>query len=149
MSDYREVVENGTVRQVELPEAIRSLVRDEAVIGYLATSLHDIPHITPVWLDYDDAAQQILINVESNTLKLRNVRHNPCVGISFVAPDDNAMWVVLKGSVTQIEDMGWDTSHVQAQAQKYLGRLKRNPGHRFMLRIKVSHLRWWGEMVHG
>jgi len=149
MSDYRRIGENCTVEQVELPQAISYLMQNEVTIGYLATSFRDVPHVTPVWLDYDDAAQHVLINVESSTLKLYNIRRNPNVSVSFVAPNDNTMWVVLQGSVTQIEDMGQDVSHLQSQAQRYLGRPKRHPGHRFIIRIKISHLRWWGEIMHG
>jgi general stress protein 26 len=145
MSDYHEADRNDTVGHVELPAQVRRLLDEEAVIGHLATSWHDVPHVTPVWLDYDRNAEQILINVESTTLKLRNARYNPNVCISLVAPYDTAMWVVLKGAVTQIDDMGADNSHLQAQASKYLGRPKRNPGCRCILRIKVAHLRWWGE----
>jgi general stress protein 26 len=134
---------------VELPAQVRDLLDNEAVIGYLATSFRGVPHVTPVWLDYDSDSQQLLVDVESNTLKLQNAKRNPNVSVSFVAPGDNANWVILKGVIVQIEDTGCDVSHLQTQAEKYLGRPKRNPGHRFILKIKIGGTRWWGEGRHG
>jgi general stress protein 26 len=145
VSDYREGPQNCTVMQVEVPRRVQRLIKEEPVIGYLATSYRDVPHVTPVWLDYEEESQQVIINVESKTLKLHNVRQNPNVCISFVAPDNSSWWVVLKGTATQVEDMGADTVQLQVQAQKYLGRPKRKSGHRFIIRIKIGHVRWWGE----
>jgi nitroimidazol reductase NimA-like FMN-containing flavoprotein (pyridoxamine 5'-phosphate oxidase superfamily) len=131
-------------RDVQFPEEVCSLLEDERLIGHLATSLNDVPHVTPVWLDYQKDVEQLFVNVEGNTLKLRNVMRNPNVSISLLDPSNNAHWVVLRGLVTQVDDMGSDAAHLQAQARKHLGRPKRHVGHRFILRIKISHVRWWG-----
>lgn len=124
------------------PEVVR-LLREGTAVGHLATSYRNQPHVTPVWLDYEPISGELIIDVESATLKLKHVRLNPYIAISFVSVDDSSHWVSLKGFVTQIEDMGDDVSHVQAQALRYLGRRKRNPGHRFLLWVKITSVRWW------
>jgi general stress protein 26 len=131
--------------RVKLPENIISLINDEPVIGHFATSVDDSPHVTPVWLDYDPTADLILIDTMSDALKLKHVRQNPKISISFVSPGNSSLWVAIKGAVVSIDDMGDDCSHVQALAYKYLGRSKGYPGHRVILNIQISRFRWWGE----
>ena len=131
--------------RVKLPERIISLLEDAPVIGHFATAVDNKPHVTPVWLDYDRSRDLILIDTMSDALKLKHVQRNPAVSLSFVSPSNSSMWVVLKGTVTSVKDMGDDVSHVQALACKYLGRPKGCPGHRFMVEIEISRHRWWGE----
>ena|ERR1700733_11641708 len=134
---------------MKMPDEIIHLLRDNATIGFFATSLHNQPHVTPVWLDYDSPTDQLLIDVESVALKLRHTRVNPYVAISFVSVNDSSHWVSLKGLVVQIDDMSEDAIHLQTQALRYLGRYRNNPGHRFILRIQVDIIRWWAELDCG
>ncbi|MEX5713320.1 pyridoxamine 5'-phosphate oxidase family protein [Parafrankia sp. FMc6] len=115
-------------------------------IGHLATSTDGIPHTTPVWLDYDQRSDLILVDVAADTKKLRDVRSNPNVALSFVDPIDNGRWVILRGMVVDVQKDDQAT-HIQTLALRYLGRHKRRPGFRRILRVKTTYVRWWGESV--
>lgn len=44
------------------------------------------PHSTPVWIDYDDEFNQLLVNTERGRRKERNVAKNPAVAVSMTDP---------------------------------------------------------------
>jgi hypothetical protein len=129
---------------MNVPSEVIRLLRNGVTIGHMATSFRNQPHVTPAWLDYDPTSGQLIIDLESASLKLKHVMVNPHIAISFVSADDSSHWVSLKGLVIQIEDMGDDVSHLQSLALRYLGRHKGNPGRRFILSIKIGSVRWWG-----
>jgi hypothetical protein len=134
---------------VELPIQVRRLVEAGTAIGHFATCHQDIPYVTPVWLDIDANTDHILIDVKPNAVKLRNVRSNPNVCLSIVSAHNSSMWAVIRGVVDDIDELGLDASHVQMLAERYLGRPKRTPGMRYILRIKATRVRWWGEESDG
>jgi nitroimidazol reductase NimA-like FMN-containing flavoprotein (pyridoxamine 5'-phosphate oxidase superfamily) len=134
--------------RVDLPVPVCRLLEAGATIGHLATSYHGAPYVTPVWLDLDQVTGHILIDVKPEAVKLRNVRSNPQICLSLVSPHNSSMWAVIRGKVTDIDDLGSDVSHVQMLADRYLGRPKRTPGLRFILRIKATQVRWWGENAY-
>jgi PPOX class probable F420-dependent enzyme len=133
---------------VDLPVPVRRLLEAGASIGHLATSYQGAPYVSPVWLDLDPVTGHILVDVKPEAVKLRNVRSNPEVCLSLVAPHNSSMWAVIRGMVTDIDDLGPDASHVQMLADRYLGRPKRTPGLRFILRITATRVRWWGENAY-
>src|SRR5688500_13769217 len=112
---------------MRLPEAIVALLTSSRSIGHFATSRDDVPHVTPVWLDYDEASGLVLVDVEEGTTKLRNALQNPSVALSFVAAGDQRRWVSLQGCVVDIAP-DEERAHVTRLANRYLGRPKRNPG---------------------
>jgi hypothetical protein len=123
------------------PEVVRIL--HSSCIAHLATSVSDVPHVTPVWVDYDNAQNQIVVNVESTTKKLRNVQVNRNVGLSLVDRSNDDHWVSIGARVVGITaDSG--AVHLQTLAVRYLGRHKRHPGKRCVL-MEVVRYHWWGE----
>lgn len=129
---------------MEMPKELVRLFVDGTAIGHLATSRQDVPHVTPVWLDYDHVSGNMVIDVGMETVKLSHVRTNPLVCLSLVAPHNSNMWAVITGVITEIsEDNGFE--HVQHLAERYLGRAKNNPGRRAVLQVKPTKVRWWGD----
>jgi PPOX class probable F420-dependent enzyme len=129
---------------MEMPSQLIRLFVDGTAIGHLATSRDDVPHVTPVWLDYDGTADTILIDVGMETVKRGHVRANPHVCLSLVAPHNATMWAVVTGVITEIHDDS-GPEHVQRLAHRYLGRPKRNPGRRAVLHLKPTRVSWWGD----
>jgi nitroimidazol reductase NimA-like FMN-containing flavoprotein (pyridoxamine 5'-phosphate oxidase superfamily) len=127
---------------VDVPEAVAEIIVREPVIGHLATSFLDMPHVTPVWLDYDAVSRTIIIDVESSSFKLKNMMRNSNVCLSFTSPSDSSKWAVISG-VVKITELGEDCAHIQTLALKYLGRPKGCPSLRSLLSIDALRVRWW------
>lgn len=93
---------------------------EKPTIAHLATMTpNDMPHVTPVWIDYDTAAERVLVNTERERRKERNVRRDPRVGISILDPDQPFRHVTVIGEVEDITAEGART-HVDTMAQRYV-----------------------------
>jgi predicted pyridoxine 5'-phosphate oxidase superfamily flavin-nucleotide-binding protein len=63
-----------------IPEDYHDLF-ERKTFAHVATVMPDgMPHVTPVWIDYDPETEQVLINTERGRQKARNVERNPQVG---------------------------------------------------------------------
>ncbi len=71
-----------------IPTEFRNLF-EKPTIAYVATlTSGGIPHVTPVWIDYDADADRILVNTERGRRKEQHIQQNPNVGVGMTDPDD-------------------------------------------------------------
>lgn len=99
------------------------------------------PHVTPVWVDYDEADERLLVNTERGRQKERNVQREPGVGISMLDPDDPYRYLSVVGEVTEITTDG-ARDHIDTLSQRYVGTDYQNPieTERVILRIRPDRL---------
>jgi PPOX class probable F420-dependent enzyme len=89
----------------------------EPQIAHLATVLADgSPHVTPVWIDTDGEA--LLFNTFKGSVKHRNLVRDPRVAISIVDKANPYRKLLLRGTVSFIEDGAEE--HLDRLAKKYL-----------------------------
>ena len=80
----------------QLSEEIKALVRG-ANFGHLATLMRDgAPHVDPVWIDLE--GDTILVCSGAGSLKAKNTKRDPRVGLSVVAMDNPYQEAQLRGS---------------------------------------------------
>lgn len=100
---------------------------EKPTIAHLATLLPDgAPHVTPVWVGYDDDRNRILVNTERGRQKERNVTRNPAVGISMTDPDDPYRYLSVTGEVDRLTEEG-AREHIDELARRYTGGDYSNP----------------------
>ena len=83
---------------------VRAFLAREARPALLATVRADgRPHVAPVWFDLDDDGS-IVFNTGADTVKGRNLRHDPRV--SLVVQDDRVpfSFVMLEGTASTSDD---------------------------------------------
>jgi PPOX class probable F420-dependent enzyme len=78
------------------------------------------PHVTPVWVDYDDGTGHLLINTERERRKTKNVEQNPKVGVSMVDPENPYRFCSVFGDVEEVTTDG-ARDHIDVLAQRYMG----------------------------
>lgn len=133
----------GVAEEERLPEQVVAVLQ-APVIAHLATCGGDHPHATPVWVACSDP-RSIEVNIAASTRKARNLRRNPLVCVSLVAPHDARLWVVIEGTATAVAQTS-DRAHLDALARQYLGRPRRNPEMpREIVTIRPVVVHWWGE----
>ncbi|MER3396876.1 MAG: hypothetical protein C4318_03095 [Acidimicrobiia bacterium] len=119
-----------------MSEILESLAK-EPNIAALAVLLGGRPHVTPVWIDYENG--DLLVNTAEGRVKARAVQDNPDVGVLIVSRDNPYKWVSVIGKVVEITREGAD-QHIDELAKKYLGADQypfRTPGEvRIILRIR-------------
>ena len=88
---------------------------EKPTFAYLGTLTPEgIPHVTPVWIDYDADADRILVNTERG----RRKEQNPNVGVGMTDPDDRYRALSVLGQIDEItEDRARE--HIDDLARRY------------------------------
>ena len=111
-----------------IPEQFKDLF-GKVAFAHLATLMPDgSPHVTPVWVDYDDGAY-VRVNSAKERVKDKNMRRNKRVALSIQDPENPYRYLGIRGEVVEITENGAD-AHIDALAKKYLGKERypfRNP----------------------
>ncbi|MCO8246004.1 MULTISPECIES: TIGR03618 family F420-dependent PPOX class oxidoreductase [unclassified Haladaptatus] len=94
---------------------------EKPVFAYFATLTPEgLPHVTPVWVDYDADEDRVLVNTERGRRKERNVRENPKVGMGMTDPDNRYRALSVLGEVDEMTEEG-AREHIDELSQRYTG----------------------------
>jgi PPOX class probable F420-dependent enzyme len=94
---------------------------EKKTFAHLATlTPQGIPHVTPVWVDYDADADRVLVNTERGRRKEQNVQQNRYVGMSMTDPDERYRALSILGDVNEITE-GGARDHIDELARRYTG----------------------------
>ncbi|MFT4932856.1 MAG: PPOX class probable F420-dependent enzyme [Natronomonas sp.] len=112
--------------------------------AHFATVMPDgTPHVTPVWVDYDDTDGHVLVNTMQGRQKERNVQREPKVGLSIVDPEDPYRYVSVRGEVVTVTQDG-AVEHINELAHRYMGHdypnLDDESGPRVVIRIRPDRV---------
>ena len=101
-----------------IPDDFRDLF-EQPTIAFLGTlTAEGIPHVTPVWIDYDAEEDRVLVNTERGRRKERNVRENPSVGVGMTDPNNAYRALSVLGQVDEITEEG-AREHIDELARRY------------------------------
>jgi PPOX class probable F420-dependent enzyme len=124
-----------------LDDNVRMLV-DKANFAHLATIMDDgSPQVAPVWIGRE--GDLLLIGTGEGTLKARNTRRDPRVGLSVVDFEDPYTEVQIRGRVVERRP-DEDFRIMDMISEKYTGKPFpfRNPQGRVTLVIEVERARY-------
>jgi PPOX class probable F420-dependent enzyme len=79
-----------------------------------------VPHVTPVWVDYDEDADHLLVNTARGRRKEKNLRADERVGGCILDPEDPYRYVGFQGEVVELTTEG-AVDHIDELAGRYLG----------------------------
>ena len=126
----------------QLSEEIRALVRG-ANFGHLATLMRDgAPHVDPVWIDLE--GDTILVCSGAGSLKAKNTKRDPRVGLSVIAMDNPYKEAQLRGRVVE-QRPDSDFTVIDRVSRKYTGKpfpFRDKPAERVVLVIAVERARY-------
>ncbi|ELY90714.1 PPOX class F420-dependent oxidoreductase [Natrinema altunense] len=103
-----------------IPDDCHDLFEKQTFAHVATLTAAGLPHVTPVWIDYDEADDRLLINTERGRQKERNVRNNPGVGVSMTDPDDPYRFLSVIGEVETVTTDG-ARDHIDELARRYQG----------------------------
>src|ERR687892_1403919 len=123
-------------------EEIKALVRGSN-FGHLATLMRDgAPHIDPVWIDLE--GDTILVCSGTGSLKAKNTKRDPRIGLSVIAMDNPYKEAQLRGRIIE-QRADRDFATIDRVSRKYTGKLfpfRDNPAERLVLVIAVESARY-------
>ncbi|MDS0473804.1 PPOX class F420-dependent oxidoreductase [Natrinema sp. 1APR25-10V2] len=102
-----------------IPEDFHDLFEKETFAHVATLTEEGLPHVTPVWIDYDADDDRLLVNTERHRQKARNAEHNPGVGVSMVDPDDPYRHLSVIGEIDEITTEG-AREHIDELARRYM-----------------------------
>ena len=102
-----------------IPEDFHDLF-EKRTFAHVATMTPDeMPHVTPVWVDYDPGADRLLVNTERERRKEKNMRQDSRIGVSMLDPDDPRHLSII-GEVWELtEDDARE--HIDKLSHRYTG----------------------------
>jgi PPOX class probable F420-dependent enzyme len=101
-----------------LSDQARSILSDQAIAHLAVVDGRGRPHVTPVWIDVDDAGQ-LVINTAEGRVKDRLLQPGQPVAISATRPGNDYEHILVRGSVAARTTEGADAV-IDALAKKYL-----------------------------
>ena len=110
---------NDTVLMAAIPDDYHDLFEKQTFAHVATLTDEGLPHVTPVWIDYDAADNRLLVNTERHRQKARNAAHTPGVGVSMTDPDDPYRHLSVIGEVEDITTAGAQ-AHIDDLAQRYM-----------------------------
>lgn len=89
--------------------------------AHVATLMDDgRPHVSPVWIDYDQNDNRVLVNTAKGRQKHLNVQRDPRVGVSMTDPDDPYRALSVIGEVDELTEEN-AAEHIDSLEQRYRG----------------------------
>jgi PPOX class probable F420-dependent enzyme len=137
-----------------LPESARALLSGAPLAHVVTINRSGTPQVSGTWVSLDGDALVIASLYENR--KVKNLRRDPRVVISFESPGKNAMglteYLVIHGRATVEE--GGAPEILQAQARVYMGPDVKfppadNPPPGFVIRVQVERVSGVGPWVGG
>lgn len=104
----------------DVPEGFHDLF-EKATFAHVTTMTPDgRPHATPVWIDYDNEDNRLLVNTERGRRKERNAASDPTVAVSMIDPENPYRFLSVTGEVTEITTDG-AREHIDDLTRRYMG----------------------------
>ncbi len=127
---------------VPLSEEIRSLFRG-ANFAYLATLMADgSPQVAAVWVDLE--GDRILVSTGETSLKARNTRRDPRVGLSITSLENPYLEAQIRGRVVERRPDS-EFRVMDRISRKYTGQAfpwRQDPANRIVLVIEAERARY-------
>lgn len=129
---------------MQVPDSFHDMF-EKQTFAHVSSILPDgSPHVTPVWIDYDEDAGHLLFNTARGRRKERNLRANPDVAVSMTDPDDPYRFLSVQGEVVELTEDG-AVEHINQLAQRYMDvdeypNLGDEDGARVIVRIEPDHV---------
>jgi PPOX class probable F420-dependent enzyme len=127
-----------------IPEKFHHLF-EQRTFAHISTVLPDgKPHVTPVWIDYNDEQDHVLVNTFRGSRKERNIRLDPHVAISMTDSENGDRFLIIRGEVAEVTEDG-AVDHINELARRYMGRksyprLQRETAPRVQLKIEPNRV---------
>lgn len=124
-----------------IPEQYHDLFERETLAHFATLMPGGMPHVSPVWIDYDAEADRVLVNTAVGRQKHVNVQNDPRVGLSMTDPDDPYRALSLFGIVEETTEDG-ATEHIDALARRYTDhdQYQGDRTNRIVFRIRVDRI---------
>jgi PPOX class probable F420-dependent enzyme len=78
------------------------------------------PQVTPVWIDYDKAKNEIYVNTAKGRKKARNMKVGSSVALSIQDFEKPYRYIGIQGEVLDVTEEG-ARDHINQLSMKYLG----------------------------
>lgn len=126
--------------ETKIPNGYEDILESKALAHVATLGPNGEPQNNPVWFDWD--GERIKFSQTKTRQKVKNIRREPRVGLSFVDPENPYRYLEIRGTVEEIEEDP-QNDFINAMANKYLG-LEEYPYHqpgdeRIVVYVRPEH----------
>lgn len=94
---------------------------EKQTFAHVATMLpNGMPHVTPVWIDFDEETGRILVNTEVERRKAKNAKNDSRVAVSMTDPDNAYRMLSVTGEVAAVTTEG-ARDNIDELSMRYTG----------------------------
>jgi len=105
---------------VSVPADFHDLFEKPTIAHVVTMNPDDTPHVTPVWIDYDEGADRLLVNTERDRRKARNVAADPRIAVSMTDPENPYRFLSVTGEVEEVTTEG-AREQIDVLSKRYTG----------------------------
>ena len=132
---------------MKIPDKFLDLLTGKNFANVATINPDGSPQVTPMWLDYDEDTNEILVNTAKGRKKERNMTLNKKIALSIMDSTNSYRYVGIQGEITNITTEGAE-AHIHKLSKKYMGRDKYplvEGEVRLLIRISPKYVHVMGE----
>ncbi|MCG3215434.1 MAG: TIGR03618 family F420-dependent PPOX class oxidoreductase [Candidatus Heimdallarchaeota archaeon] len=107
--------------EMSIPESIQDLLLGKNFAHVATINPDGSPQVTPVWIDYDKAKNEILMNTAKGRKKTRNMFKGAKVAISIQDQNNPYRYLGIQGEIIDLTETG-AKEHINKLSMKYMER---------------------------
>ena len=127
---------------MQIPKNYLDLLTGTHIVDVATVNPDGSPQVTPMWVDYDEATNEVVVNTATGRKKARNMNEGAKVALSIVDRENAYRYLAIQGVVASVTTEGAE-AHIDSLAKKYMGREKYplpEGETRLKIRIKPVHV---------
>jgi PPOX class probable F420-dependent enzyme len=125
---------------MSIPEKYKDLLLGKNFASVATINPDGSPQVTPMWIDYNEESNEILVNTAKGRKKARNMTVGSKVALTVLDNSNSYRYAAIQGEIVDVTTDG-AVEHIDKLAMKYFGREKYNLGEgevRILVKIKPN-----------
>ncbi len=127
---------------MNIPENYKDLFLGKNFASVATVNPDGSPQVTPMWIDYDEESNEILVNTAKGRKKARNMTVGSKVALTILDSTNFYRYAAIQGEILDVTTKDAE-DHINKLSMKYFGREKYNLGEgeiRILVKIKPNYV---------
>ena len=108
------------MKKAVIPESHLDLLLGKHFASVATVNPDGSPHVTPMWVDYDQESGLILLNTAKGRVKARNMKESAFVSLCIIDSNNPYRYLSIIGKVARITEKNAE-DHIRSLAERYTG----------------------------
>lgn len=127
---------------MDIPDKYKDLLLGKNFANVATINPDGSPQVTPMWIDFDEGTNEVLVNTAKGRKKARNMTIGSKVALTVLDSTNSYRYLAIQGEILDVTTEGAE-DHIHKLAMKYFGREKYTLGEgevRLLVKIKLNYV---------